>query len=182
MQQKFETYEHVAVFLLNQFAEHFGLDRVEGKQTLPTQLSGTNWKIDGKGVKTGGEGFILVECRRYTTSRPNQESLGGLAYRILDTGAEGGIMVTPLGIQEGAAKVAKAANVVAVRLDANSTSTDYFLQFLNSVMIGGSLNLRQTVHYKSDASVDRTCQNCGEVFQPNDDEQYCPRCSSSVPL
>lgn len=179
MQKKFETYEQVALFLLNQFAEHFGLNRVEGKQILPGR-SGTNWKIDGKGLKMGNEGFIIVECRRYTTSRPNQESLGGIAYRILDTAAEGGIIVTPLGIQKGAAMVANAVNIVSVRLDGNSTSTDYVLQFLNRVMIGGSLNLGGTLHTVYTASQGRTCQNCGEVFQPNHDEWYCPRCSSSI--
>src|SRR5262250_1546186 len=40
--------------------------------------------------------------------------LGGIAYRIRDSGAEGGIVVSPLGLQEGAAKVAKKENIVSV--------------------------------------------------------------------
>jgi len=39
----FETYESVAEYLLSQFAEHFGLQRVEGKQVLQGKCSGTTW-------------------------------------------------------------------------------------------------------------------------------------------
>ena len=66
--KKWESYEEVAQYLLNQFAENFGLGTVEGKQIIPGQ-SGTNWEIDAKGLITEGEGFLIVECRRYTTSR-----------------------------------------------------------------------------------------------------------------
>ena len=55
--------------------------------------------------------MILVECRRHTTSKIDQEQVGGLVFRIIDTGAEGGLMVTPLGFQAGAELVAKARQV-----------------------------------------------------------------------
>ena len=47
MNKKWETYEEVATYLLNEFADKFGLSRVEGKQ----QLKGieTNWEIDANG-------------------------------------------------------------------------------------------------------------------------------------
>ena len=67
----------VAAFLLNEFADHLGLERVEGKQDVPGQVSGTTWEIDGKGLKADGEAFIIIECRRYTDSRPNQEGARG---------------------------------------------------------------------------------------------------------
>ncbi|HEY4238339.1 MAG TPA: hypothetical protein VGM88_00910 [Kofleriaceae bacterium] len=89
-----------------------------------------------KGVRVGGAGFVIVECRRYTTSRQTQERMGGLAYRIIDTGAAGGIIVSPLGLQEGAEKIASAENVVSVCLDENSTRTDYVMSFLSNVMVG----------------------------------------------
>jgi hypothetical protein len=172
--RKFETYEQVATFLLNEFALHFGLDRVEGKQDVPGLLSGTTWEIDAKGVKAGDGAFIIVECRRHTTSRPNQEDLAALAYRILDAGAIGGIIVTPLGIQEGAARVACAARIISVRLDPASTTRDYVLQFLNNVMIGASLTLSSAVELKLSADVVRRCARCGEEFAPNSTEVSCP--------
>ncbi|MER6206533.1 hypothetical protein [Streptomyces sp. NPDC001642] len=133
-----KSYEEVAVFLLDQIAEKFGLDRVEHKQGVIGRSTGTTWEIDGRGVKVGEEGFVIIECRRYTTSKLNQEAMGGLAYRIFDTGAAGGIIVSPLGLQEGATKVANAENICTVRMDANSTRTDYLFSFLNEVFVGVS--------------------------------------------
>lgn len=98
------TYEEVAAYLLNRFAKEFGLKFVEGKQKVEGRRSGTSWTIDAKAV-AGDAGFFIVECRRYTTSKQNQEKSGGLAYRIIDTGASGGIIVSPFGLQEGPPKL-----------------------------------------------------------------------------
>lgn len=133
---EWKSYEDVATYLLNEFAAHFGLDHVEGKQAVPGLRSGTEWAIDAKGWREGNDGFVIVECRRYTTSRQNQEKIGGLAYRIMDTGAKGAIIVSPLGLQEGAALVAKAEGITTVQLNANSTEHEYVLQFLNQIMVG----------------------------------------------
>lgn len=45
------TYEEVAVYLLNQFADALGLERVEGKQKIGGNITTAEWEIDGKGVK-----------------------------------------------------------------------------------------------------------------------------------
>jgi restriction endonuclease len=128
--------EQVAVFLLDQIAAELGLERVEGKQNIYGSRSQTSWEIDGKGVEIGGEGFVIIECRRYTTARQNQEKVAALAYRIIDTGASRGIVVSLLGFQEGARKVAAAENVHEVFMDADSTTTDYVLRFLNKIFKG----------------------------------------------
>jgi len=130
---KWESYEQVAQFLLDQMAEHFDLSHVEGKQKVQGKQSGTIYEIDGKGIAKEGDGFIILEFRRYTTSRQNQEHLAAIAYRIIDTGARGGIIVSPLGLQKGAKKIADAKNVVSVCLGENSTTKDYVLAFLNKV-------------------------------------------------
>jgi hypothetical protein len=130
------TYEEVAAFLLDKFGHEFGLKTVEGKQLIDGLRSGTPWEIEGKGIREGDSGFVIIECRRYTTSRQNQEKTGALAYRITDTGAAGGIVVSPLGLQEGAKKVAAAEKILEVHLDKNSTAFDYVLSFLNRVMVG----------------------------------------------
>ncbi len=134
--QKWESYEEVAEFLLNKMASFFGLEAVESKQKVAGLRSGTEFEIDAKGVAKGGEGFIIIECRRHTKSKLDQEQVGGLAYRILDTGAAGGIIVSPLGLQEGAARIAEAEGIVSVRMDANSTTKNYILGFLNQVFLG----------------------------------------------
>jgi hypothetical protein len=38
-----------------------GLERVEGKQKLVGNRSGTQWEVEGKGVKLGDEGFVIIE-------------------------------------------------------------------------------------------------------------------------
>jgi hypothetical protein len=142
-----KTYEEVAQYLLNRFAEHFNLGRVEGKQIVPCE-SGAEWEIDAKGVTADGEGLLIVECRRYTKSRLNQESMAALAFRIQDTGAEGGIVVSPLELQSGAKKVAARSDVVHVILDPKSTTTDYMMKFLNQIFvrISDTVSLTDSVH------------------------------------
>lgn len=130
-----ESYEEVAQYLLNQFASQFGLGHVEGKQCVPGE-SGTEWEIDAKGVANNGDGFLIIECRRYTKSKLSQESIAALAFRIQDTGANGAIVVSPLDLQSGAKLVAAHKNIQHVILDPKSTTTEYVLRFLNQVFVG----------------------------------------------
>jgi Zn finger protein HypA/HybF involved in hydrogenase expression len=173
--QPFETYEQVATFLLNEFASQFGLTTVQGKQRTAGKV--TTWEIDAKGVKTGNEGFVVVECRRYASSKLDQEAVAGLAYRLHDLGADGGIIVTPVGIQEGGRRVALAEGIVTVRLDPTSTTTDYVIEFLNRVMIGRSLTLSAAAGILFEAEVLRQCGSCGDRFHAEKLEQLCPACA-----
>ena len=117
---------------------------------VPGKRSGIAWEIDAKGIGENDEIFFIVECRRYTTSRQSQEKVGSLAYRILDTGAKGGIVVSPLGMQEGASKIAQAETIYNVILDADSTTTEYILRFLEKTRYGkkleGRLPYKGTLH------------------------------------
>jgi hypothetical protein len=144
--KEWESYEQVAVYLLDRIAEEFGLERVEGKQGVYGGGTTTTWEIDGKGVKIGDEGFVVIECRRYMKSKQNQGQLGKLAFTIRDTGATGGILVSPLGFQEGAKKVAAAEGIQEVLMSPTSTRTDYMLKFLNKVFVGMSGAARSTGH------------------------------------
>ena len=146
--EAWETYEEVATYLLDQFASEFGLQRVEGKQEVTGKRSHSTWEIDAKGFRRDDSGFVIVECRRYTTSRQSQERIGGLAYRIIDTGAEGGILVSPLGLQKGAKLVANAENIVSVLLDEQSNRYEYVLQFLDRIMVGlrDSVTITDALH------------------------------------
>lgn len=116
-----------------------------------------------------------MECRRYTTSKQSQEKLGGLAYRITDTGAEGGIIVSPLGLQEGARKIAQAENIVEVRLNPDSTPQNFAMQFLNKVMIG--ISDRATVSESVKVEISGPCSQCGRMFTVKEGEKTCPDCS-----
>jgi len=171
------TYEEVATYLLDKNAKEFGLEKVEGKQSVPGQRSGTNWVIDAKGIKDDGIGFVIVECRRYTTVKQNQEKMGALAYRIIDTGASGGIIVSPMGLQAGAEKVASSEGILEVMLDADSTPHEFAMRFLNKLMVGvhdaASLSVAVT------ATVHRVCERCGNRFEAKENEKICPQCAET---
>jgi len=172
--QKFETYEQVAQFLLHQLRKEFGFSDVEGKQKIKGNRSNTEWKIDAKGVCINNEGFVIIECRRYTTSKQNQEKIGGLAYRIIDSGAKGGIIVSPLGLQSGAEKVALSENIINVILDPNSTPKNFTLSFLSKIFAG----VTDTISISEEVICVLTthCEICKKEFRVYNDEKICPDC------
>lgn len=100
--KKWLTYEQVAAEILDRIKEELGLSAVEGKQSTPGS-SGTDWELDAKGIKDNSGTFVVIECRRHTKSRIKQAAVASLAWCIQDTGAAGGVIVSPLGLQEGAA-------------------------------------------------------------------------------
>ncbi|MDD4929710.1 MAG: hypothetical protein PHP85_10575 [Gallionella sp.] len=173
-----KTYEEVAAYLLNEFAKEFGLSRVETKQSIIGQRSGTPWAIDAKGIRHNNEGFVIIECRRYTTTKQNQEKLGGLAYRIIDSGADGGIIVSPLGLQAGANKIAQSENIISIELHEDSTPLEFSMQFLNKIFIG--VVTRATISSSCDAEHIRYCDKCSKQFFVSKNEHTCPSCSSTI--
>ncbi|MFA6447377.1 MAG: restriction endonuclease [Patescibacteria group bacterium] len=147
-QPAWKTYEEVACFLLNQMRAEFGLEDVQGKQKVAGN-SGTLWEIDGKGICQNGTGFLLIECRRYTNSKIKQEEVAAIAFRIQDTGAVGGIIVTPIGLQEGAKKIASGESIVTVHMTPESDCSDFVLRFLNKIFIGK----HDTVHIEESVEI-----------------------------
>lgn len=131
---KWRTYEELAKFIIQELAEEFDIGEVEGKQVIPGE-SGTNWEIDAKGIKVGDSGVVLIECRRYLTSRIKQEQMAAIAYRIKDIGAVSGITVSPLEPQEGAKILAAHENITHVVLDPESTTESYFASFFNKAFV-----------------------------------------------
>ncbi len=62
----------------------------------------------------------------------------------------GGIIVSPLGLQEGAQQVAAAENIVEVHLDENSTPEQFVMSFLNKIMVG----VADTIQLKGEVRVE----------------------------
>ena len=168
------SYEELAEYLLNRMAKEFGFERVEGKQEIQGKRSGTSWEIDAKGIIEGSEGFFIVECRRYTQSRQNQEKAGGLAYRVLDSGADGAILVSPMGLQEGAQKIAAAENIICVLLPANSTATDFVIQFFNKICIG--MTMKAEAKMSVTPRLVRACAQCGTTYPKDEHPTLCSNC------
>jgi hypothetical protein len=166
-----QSYEEVATYLLKRFGKEFGLKFVEGKQKI--QGSDTTWEIDAKGIPEDGEGFIIVECRN-CKRKQNQKDAGALAFCIANTGAKGGIFVSRMGLQKGAAKIAKARNILSFKLRADSTPEEFAFQFLNKLCLG----IRGTITTSADMSVRylRDCGKCCKKFEFSGDELLCKDC------
>lgn len=132
-----QSYEQVARYLLAKLSDKLGLglERVEGKQKLVGK-SGTTWEIDGKGVKVDDGAVVVIECRRYTSSKVKQSAVASLAYSIKDLKASGGFIVTPIGVQKGGRLIAEAEGIQVVHLDADSDAESYVLKFLGDIFIG----------------------------------------------
>lgn len=173
MEKSWEKYEKIATYLLNLFAKNFGLSRVESKQIIKGQ-SGTNWEIDAKGVREGDKGFIIIECRRYSTSKQSQGKIASLAYCIIDSGADGGIIVSPLELQKGAEKIAHAENIIQVILDVNSTPADFGMKFLDKILVG----MHDNISLKDNIVVELIgiCKKCGAKYVVSKDEEMCAKC------
>lgn len=150
--KQWEDYEEVARYVLQQIGKRFGLADVEGKQKIAGKLSGTEWEIDAKGVRDGDAAIVLVECRRYK-SRLSQEALAAVAYRVIDAGAAGGITVSPLPLQAGAAKVATAGKVEHVELRPESTREQWIATIGTVVHIGITETAKVTVRDSLEVTV-----------------------------
>ena len=129
--QTWQTYEEVARAVLHDLRQHLGITNVTGYQDLPGN-SGTSWRVEGTATKTDEGGLLIVECRMHTSQGLSQESLGGLAFRIIDTNGAGGILVTPLDLQSGAKLVAKSRNIAHVLLSPSSTPENYLAEFMGT--------------------------------------------------
>jgi antitoxin component HigA of HigAB toxin-antitoxin module len=127
------TYEEVAVYLIRKMADELGLGSVDASQLMAGRA--TSWQLDAKGMCEDDDGFVLIEIRQ-RSRKINQESAAAIAYRIKDTGARSGIVVSPFGFQSGAQKIAAAENIVSMELDADSTVNQFVLKFLGRVMVG----------------------------------------------
>ncbi|MGO9154587.1 restriction endonuclease [Mycobacterium sp.] len=126
---------------------------MEGKQKLPAE-SGTEWEVDARGVKADDGATVVIECRQHG-DKLRQKDMAALAYVISDVGAAAGIIVTPIGLQEGAEKVAGHEGIQLVHLAANSTTTDFVIEFLEKVIHGASAHLGSTATFTATAEVVR---------------------------
>lgn len=127
-------YEVAAQEILQRLCNELGLSKVEGKQTILGD-SGATWEIDAKGIVQRDTAFVIIECRRYTTSKIKQEEAAALAWRVQDTGATGALLVSPLGLQEGAAKVAASSRILAVHMTPDSTLEEFVVSFLDKLFV-----------------------------------------------
>jgi len=121
---QWEQYEKLARQVLRDAKSTLKLSRVEPKQKMPGD-SGTDWEIDLVAYDRGSEKLVLVECKMRSEDTLNQETVGGFAYRIQDARAKRGILVTTIGLQEGAKKIADHEEIATVLIDGDDDPENY---------------------------------------------------------
>jgi len=131
--KNWKNYEDVTKQILSDVRDCLGLGRIEGKQKVRGKISGAKWEVDLVAYGATDEKLILVECKQRSNSKLRQSDLAKLAYTIEDTGADRGIIVTTIGLQDGAKKIAGAEKITEMRVDPTSTSENYIAQITNQI-------------------------------------------------
>jgi hypothetical protein len=163
----YEDYERVTAQILKNLRDELGIETVNQKTVVPGQ-SGTSWKCDVTCYKTGTQKLVIVECRKYR-SKIKQEDMGGFAYRVEDAGATEGLMVTPIGYQQGAQLVANSAKIGMATLNPEATEYEYALQIAKKLFIG----IMDQVRFSDSCTVERRCGKCKQVLT---EDGPCPTC------
>lgn len=148
--KSWETYEQAAAHMLEQLSQRFGIKDVLGKRLIRGHITGTDWEIDAQATRLTDGALVLIECRRKTTSRLNQEVLAAIAYRIRDSGAGGAITVSPFPLQRGADLVARAEGIQHVILHPDSTPDSWMAELAGILQLGFtdrvSTSISETLH------------------------------------
>jgi hypothetical protein len=121
----YATYEDVAHSFFCDCKDTFGFDVVERKAVL-TSKSGNTYKIEVLGRRVAEGADIIIECKHYgPKSQIDQEMVGGLAYRVQNTGADGAFIVTTHELQSGAQRVADFEQITVFIIGPDATIDDY---------------------------------------------------------
>src|SRR5262245_34344967 len=127
---QWKTYEEVTKAILIDLQTELGLWEVSEGRSYPGQ-AGTTWNIDVSARREGSDDLVIFECRRQPTTRIKQEEMAAFAYRVRDIGAAAGIVVTPLGLQQGAELIAQAERIETILLNPDASVENYVAQLSN---------------------------------------------------
>ncbi len=130
------SYEEACAYMISHLADRLGVTGLEGKQRLRGKISSTRWEIDAKAIDVATGKIVIVEARRHTRARLNQEAVAAVAFRVQDLGAAGAIIVSPHSLQKGARLVADATQVRHVIMAPDSTPDQWVAQLGDVVFVG----------------------------------------------
>ena len=178
MTRESDYYEWVTRRIFHDLREYLGIDRMSSDRTKHVGTSGAEWTVDASCYRIEDDTLVILECRRKTNSKVEQEEVGGLAYRFMDIGADMAYMVTPIGFQKGAQKVANANKINMVTLNADATDTEYILAVADQLFRG--LRVSEYGVGTDSVNVYRSCDQCGQELVPIGDGQtfVCITCQS----
>ncbi|MEH2402937.1 restriction endonuclease [Nostoc sp.] len=132
--KEWETYEDVARQLIDDIKFHLGLSLVNEDKRKFKKNDGGECEVDVSAYDMSDEKLVLVECRKKKEPL-SQEEVHGFAYRIQQTNAKRGIIVTTIGLQQGARIAADGAKIALIRLDGNSAKQEYIAKITQQIFV-----------------------------------------------
>ena len=126
--------------------QNLGIQEVKGKRGVEGS-SGVRWEIDAKGIVAGDSRFVIFECKS-SEKKISVCTVMHLAYRVKDTNALTGIIVSPACLTTPAKKLACYEGIHKIDLPVGCETNEYQVRFLNQVFVG----VKSTIAVTSEAN------------------------------
>jgi predicted helicase len=132
--KEWERYEDVARQLIDDIKSYLGLSLVNEDKRKFKKKDGGECEIDVSAYNISDEKLVLVECRKKKEPL-SQEEVHGFAYRIQQMNTSRGIIVTTIGLQQGARLAADGAKITLIRLGVHSTKEKYIAEIIQQIFV-----------------------------------------------
>lgn len=129
MSQQWLTYEEVVAYLVDRYKELFGVERVEGKQTL-SGPDGGEAEVDLVAYSKPDGLLICFECKDHAR-KINQDYIFAIEGKRQYLGASKSFIVTSHGLQSGAEGKAEYFNIGAVHVPNGATVETHIIRFMD---------------------------------------------------
>ncbi len=136
---EWKNFEDVFRAILAMHMDFFELEEVEptSKPIPGIARKVKPWAIDVVGYRKGTNRLVLFEVKRRGRN-VEPEQAAGFAYRILDTEAEAGYIVTTMdrNLSSGAKEIANYEKIGHIQLQKDSTPDDYVMRIADNMFVG----------------------------------------------
>lgn len=147
-----KNFEDVFRAILAMHMNFFELEKVEptSKPVPGHARKFKPWAIDVVGYRKGTKRLVLFEVKRRGRN-VEPEQAAGFAYRILDTEAEAGYIVTTMGrdLSSGAKEIADYEKIGHIQVEKDSTPDDYTMKIADNMFVGVTDTVKVSEHIEA---------------------------------
>jgi len=132
MVENWRNYEDAArkiIGKLNSMKDELRIEKITDKQKIKGK-SGEEWEMEIMASDSESGKPILLECKCWAKPIP-RDVIVSLAYKIKDVGGDRAFIITPIGLQSGAKKLAGVEQIETILLTKDSTSSNFDLVLAN---------------------------------------------------
>jgi hypothetical protein len=132
MVENWRNYEDAArkiIGKLNSMKDELRIEKITDKQKIKGK-SGEEWEMEIMASDSESGKPILLECKCWAKPIP-RDVIVSLAYKIKDVGGERGFIITTIGLQKGAKKIAELENIEIIKLNYDATADRFDLVLPN---------------------------------------------------